>query len=181
MSHDPEILNVRSVARSRLFEIEALDLRFGNGEQRTFERLQAAASGAVLIVPLIDADSFWLIREYAAGTERYELGFPKGRIEPGEDPLAAANRELREELGLAARRLEPVTRLSLAPGYFGHMTEVVLAGELHPDALEGDEPEPLELVRWRFDDLAALLARDDFTEARSIAALFLIRERFKHE
>lgn len=181
MSHTPEILNVRSLARSRLFEIEELELRFGNGAQRCFERLQAAAAGAVLIVPLIDADSFWLIREYAAGTERYELGFPKGRIEPGEDPLAAADRELREELGLAARRLEPVTRLSLAPGYFGHLTEVVLAGDLYPDALEGDEPEPLELVRCRFADLEALLARDDFTEARSIAALFLIRERLKHE
>ena len=181
MSHDPEILNVRSVARSRLFEIEALDLRFGNGEQRSFERLQAAASGAVLIVPLIDADSFWLIREYAAGTERYELGFPKGRMEPGEDPLVTANRELREELGLGARRLDEIRSLSVAPGYFGHLTLVVLARELYPDALEGDEPEPVEMQRWRFADLEALLERDDFTEARSIAALFLIRERLRHE
>lgn len=177
MSRPPEILNVRSLARSALFEIQELDLRFSNGEERRYQRLMGAMQGAVLIVPMIDADSFYLIREYAAGTERYELGFPKGKIEAGEDPLETAGRELQEEIGFAARRLEPVMTLSIAPGYFGHMTHVVLARDLYPSPLPGDEPEPVETLTWRLSELDALLQREDFTEARSIAALFLIRER----
>lgn len=181
MSRTPEILNVRSLARSRLFEIQELDLRFSNGEQRRYERLMSSLQGAVLIVPMIDRDSFYLIREYAAGVERYELGFPKGKIESGEDPLVTAGRELQEEIGFAARRLEPVVTLSVAPGYFGHLTHVILAQDLYPSPLPGDEPEPIETVTWRLSELDALLRREDFTEARSMAALFLIRERLQHE
>jgi len=176
MRQKPEIRHCKTVAESRLFRIEALDLRFSNGEQRQFERLQSAGSGAVLIVPVL-GDELLLIREYAAGTDRYELAFPKGLIEAGEDRLAAANRELREEVGYAARRLEHLRTLSIAPGYFTRQTHLVLAQELVADPAEGDEPEPVEVVRWPLRDIDGLLAQDDFTEARSIAALLLFHQQ----
>ena len=69
-----------------------------------------------------------------------------------------------------------IGKLSLAPTYMSHQTHVVLARELYPERLEGDEPEELEVVPWRLDDLAALIRRDDCTEGRSIAALFIARE-----
>ncbi len=181
MSRAPEILRTRTVARSRLFRIEQLDLRFANGTEVVYERLRGSADGAVLVVPLRDADTVLLVREYAAGTERYELGLPKGRIEPGEDPLATAQRELREEIGLGAGRLEPLMTVTVAPGYFGHVTHIVLAEDLYPAEAEGDEPEPVEVVPWRLAELPALLARDDFTEARSMVALFLAQERMRHD
>jgi ADP-ribose diphosphatase len=53
---------------------------------------------------------------------------------------------------------------------------VVLARDLYPDRLPGDEPETIEVVPWRLDDLEGLLARGDFTEARSIAAFYRVRE-----
>lgn len=180
MRDKPRILHVREVARSRLFRIEQVDLRFSNGVETQFERLQANSPGAVLIVPMQDADTVLLVREYAVGLDRYELGLPKGRIEPGEDVLATANRELMEELGLGAQRLTRLAGLTVAPGYFGHVTQVVLAQDLYPDRREGDEPEPIETVPWRLSELDALLGRDDMTEARSIAALFMVRERMKH-
>jgi ADP-ribose diphosphatase len=52
----------------------------------------------------------------------------------------------------------------------------VLAQDLYPERLQGDEPEELEVVPWRMDELHLLLARDDVTEGRSIAALFMARE-----
>lgn len=180
MNSKPQILNVKTVAESRLFRIEQVGLRFANGVERVYERLQGAADGAVLIVPLREDGAVLLVREYAVGVERYELGLPKGRIEPGEDILATANRELMEELGLAARRLTPLGAFTVAPGYFGHVTHVILAEDLYPQRLDGDEPEPVEIVPWRLEALADLLLREDFSEARSIAALFLVRERMNH-
>jgi len=56
-----------------------------------------------------------LVEEYCAGSETYELSLPKGLIDPGEDALQAANRELQEEAGFAARSLEFITELSLSP------------------------------------------------------------------
>ena len=63
----PEIISVRSVAQSRLFHIEELDLMFSNGEQRTYERLAGGRRSAVIVVALNEQDELMLIKEYAAG------------------------------------------------------------------------------------------------------------------
>jgi ADP-ribose diphosphatase len=177
MRQKPQILHTEVVAQSRLFRIEQVDLRFSNGVETRYERLTGAASGgAVLMIPMLEDDTVLLIREYAAGVDRYELGLPKGRIEAGEDVLAAANREMMEEVGYGARDLRRLTSLSVAPGYLGHTTHLVLARDLYPQRCPGDEPEEIEVVPWRLRELPQLLAREDLTEARTIAALFMVRE-----
>lgn len=181
MSEKPKILDQRIVARSRLFCVEELDLQFSNGIKTQYERLISSPHGAVLIIPVMDDDTILLIREYAAGTGRYELGLPKGRVEQGEDLLDAANREIKEEIGYGANNLTQMTSLTLAPGYLSHTTHIVLAQDLYPEQLEGDEPEPLEVVPWRLSALPELMAQDELTEARSIAALFLAHHHLREQ
>jgi len=176
MREKPRILKCRTVASSRLFEVEQLDLEFSNGVTAAYERLCARSHGAVLVVPMLDADTVLLIREYAAGVHRYELALPKGRVEAGEDKHAAANRELMEETGYGAKRLRTLNRLTLAPGYLSHVTDIILAEDLYPQRLEGDEPEPIDVVPWPLRQLEKLLLREDCTEARSIAALYMARD-----
>ncbi|MCP5420628.1 MAG: ADP compounds hydrolase NudE [Gammaproteobacteria bacterium] len=172
----PEILHTETVARSRLFQVERVNLRFTNGVEVEYERVPGSRVGSVLVVPVLDDNTLLLVREYAAGTHRYELGFPKGVVESGEDVLDAANREIMEEVGYGARNLLRLDVMTIAPGYFGHTTHIVLAQDLYEKRLPGDEPEAIEVVPWSLHDWAGLLARDDFTEARSIASLFLARE-----
>ena len=178
MREKPVIRHRRRIARSRLFQIEAVGLRFSNGVETEYERIASTGSGAgaVLVVPMLDNDTVMLISEYAVGTDRYELALPKGRIEAGEDICAAANRELMEEVGHGARSLRLLRHLSTAPGYLQHGTHVVLATDLYPQRLPGDEPEPIDVVPWPLADIQGLLAREDFSEARSIAALYIVRE-----
>lgn len=176
----PDVTARRLVARSRIFRVEAVDLVFSNGARRTFERILGGRD-SVMVVPVLDADTLLLIREYATGTDDYQLGFPKGIVDPGEDILTAAGRELREEVGYAARRLSDLARVTLAPGYIQHGTRLVLAEDLYPSPAPGDEPEPLEVVPWPLADLDGLLARADFTEARAIAALFLARRYLQQQ
>jgi len=176
MPKKPEILSIKTVAQSRLFTVEQVDLRFSNGVTTEYERLKGSRNGAVLVVPMLDDDTVLLVREYAAGVDRYELGLPKGRVEMGEDPLDAANRELMEEVGQGAHSLKHLISLTLAPAYFGHHTQVVLAQDLYPKQLEGDEPEDIEVVPWRLSQLPELLASGECSEARSLAALFLVRD-----
>ncbi len=163
------------IAETRQFRIEALELEFSNGQCRYYERLaRNGNSGAVLVVPMIDRDTVLLVREYAAGLHRYELGLPKGKVDAGEALLAATNRELKEEIGFGAKRLQHVQTLSLAPGYLEHTIEVILAEELYPEKLSGDEPEELDVVPWKLSEIDRLLATGECSEARSIAALFLV-------
>ncbi|WP_240126784.1 ADP compounds hydrolase NudE [Thermomonas alba] len=158
------------------YRMERLDLEFANGERRLYERLHGRGHGAVVVVPLLDADTVLLVREYAAGVHRYELGLVKGRIDAGETPEQAANRELMEEAGYGAYDVRVLRKLSLAPTYMSHQTHLVLARDLYPQRLPGDEPEELEVVPWKLADLGQLILREDFSEGRSIAALFLVRE-----
>lgn len=181
MPAKPRVTGRRLLVETRIFRVEELDLEFSNGEQRRYERLLGSEGGAVLVVPLPDPATILLIREYAAGMDRYELAFPKGRVESGEDPLAAAAREIREETGYAAGRLQHLQTVTLAPGYLRHTTHIVLARDLYRDPLPGDEPEPIEVVPWPLDRIDELLGRDDFTEARSIAALYRVRDLLRDE
>ncbi|WP_217540081.1 ADP compounds hydrolase NudE [Vibrio metschnikovii] len=169
----PEILAQRAVAQSKLFTIEALDLRFSNGEQRTYERMKPSGRHAVMMVPITAQGDLLLVREYAAGTERYELGFPKGLIDAGESPEQAAVRELKEEIGMGADRLIPLKEVVLAPSYFSSRMTLFIAQDLYSDQLIGDEPEPLEVIRWPLAQAEELLTHLDFSEARSITALLL--------
>lgn len=172
----PEIIQRRQTARTRLFRVEEVELRFSNGEYRTYEKLCAGGFGAVLVVPLLDPETILLIREYGLGEEDYVLAFPKGAVDAGEELLAAANRELMEEVGYGARQFHWLKNLRLSPSYMEHQIQVVLACDLYPERRPGDEPEPIEVVPWRLDDIDELLARPDFTEGRSVAALFLARQ-----
>ncbi len=94
----PQILSVRTAARSRLFHIESVQLKFANGSRREFERIAAGPlPGTALVVAMPDPATVLLVREYAVGLDRFELSLPMGRIERGEPAVAAANRELMEE------------------------------------------------------------------------------------
>jgi ADP-ribose diphosphatase len=177
MKQTPEILQRKIVAKSRLFTIEEIHLRFTNGEERHFERFKGRGDGAVLIVPFLTHDTILLIKEYAAGTERYELGFPKGMLDSNEDIFTGANREMMEEIGYGAKELQIIKHTTASPGYWKSEATIMVATDLYPSKLMGDEPEPLEVIPWKIQNYKELLDREDFTEARSIAALLLVKEK----
>lgn len=179
MAKLPEILNRAVVARSRFFTVEELQLRFSNGVERTYERLRAGSVGAVMIVPMRDDDTVLMIREYGAGVESYTLGLPKGALEPDETLEQGANRELQEETGHGARLLTPLKSLTLSPSYMSSQLTVVLAEDLYPSRLEGDEPEPIEVVPMPLSRLEEWVWSEELSEARSMAALYLVRDMLR--
>ncbi len=185
MPKEPKILSSKLLSAAEIADtlicIEEMQLQFSNGVERKYRRMQDRGRGAVLIVPMLDNKTVLLIREYSAGVQRYELQLPKGRVNRGETFLEAANRELKEEVGKGAHSLQQVNSLTVLPGFMGHQTAIVLARELYDEKLEGDEPEEIEVVPWPLDNILELANREDCTEARSIAALYLIRDLLARE
>ncbi|MBU2706540.1 ADP compounds hydrolase NudE [Zooshikella marina] len=179
----PKIDRKEVVAETALFRVEQLQLTFANGEQRIYERLGNRGTGrkAVMIVPMLDQHQVVMIKEYAAGTENYQLTLPKGLVEVGETLHEGANRELKEEAGYGAQQLRTISEFTLSPNYMSHSMSVVLAQGLYPESLPGDEPEPMEKEIIDLRNLYQLMQREDFTEARAIAALYLVRDILQQE
>lgn len=174
MSEKPKILNYNVIAQSRFFTVEELDLKFANGETRTYERIRGPLAESVMIIPLLDDETFLLIREYGAGIDQYVMGFPKGSRESEEELLETANRELMEEVGFGAKKLMHVGKLCNSPGYSAAVMQVIIAKDLYKNEIEGDEPEPIEVIPWKFKNIDKLMHHPEFFEARSIAGLFIL-------
>lgn len=170
----PTILAENIELQSRIFTVQSQQIEFSNGIQVTYERLIGNPNGAVLIIPMLDDEHLLLIREYGAGVGRYELGFPKGKIDPGETWKEATIRESQEEIGQLPAEVKLLDSVSLAAGYMTHFTHIVLATGLTPQLAEGDEPEPLEVVKWPLAKWHDLLIHPDFSEGRAYAALMLV-------
>lgn len=176
MIKKPDILKTKILCKSKLFSIEQVSLSFQNKEQRDYERIIAQGNGAVLIVPVVDDSNILMIREYCVGTHDYQLLFPKGRIDANESIEQAANRELMEETGYAAKNLTLLRSMSIAPGYLEFITHIVIAENLYEQHLDGDEPEPIQVETVNLEQFSQLLDTSELTEARSIASLYLVRD-----
>ncbi|GLQ32539.1 ADP compounds hydrolase NudE [Litoribrevibacter albus] len=174
----PSVLSEEIIADTAIFRIQSQKLKFSNGVERTYERLvpKGNHAGAVMIVAVNDQNQVMLIREYSAGTESYELSLPKGLVEHGETIFDAANRELKEEIGYGAENIEFLTEMTVSPGYMSYRLQVVVATGLYPERLEGDEPEPIEVVPTDFDLAIEYANGNEITEARAVAALYMTRE-----
>lgn len=174
----PEILDVKVIAKTHIFEVQSVDLRFSNGEQRTYERLTPQRRSSVMVVP-IHNDQLIFVKEYAVGPERYELTFPKGIVDLGEQPMEAANRELQEEIGFAAHQLTPLRSLYSGPSHMYGLMHVFVAEDLFPSQLEGDEPEPLEIIYYPLDKIDELISDTNFGESRNLASLYMLKDYLK--
>ena len=150
----PEILAVRTAAKTAIFEVQSVDLRFANGCERTYERLAPARRPAVMVLPVQDG-ALVMIREYAVGTERYELTCVKGLIDGGETPEQAALRELQEEIGHTAAALSPLRVLYSSPSH--------MYGPMHV------------FVGVPLSRLDELIADAAFGDARTLSALMLFQ------
>jgi ADP-ribose diphosphatase len=171
----PRITLRETVARSRLFRIDAVDLVFGNGQERRYEQL-VGEGGGVVVAPVTDDGSIILVEEYALGIDDYELGLVKGAIDVGESAHEAALRELREETGLAAKRLTLLRKVTLMPAYSDFQSSIFLATGLYPAPLEGDEPEELALHHWPLERIGDLHDDPGISDVRTLLALRLLEQ-----
>jgi ADP-ribose pyrophosphatase len=168
-----ELLRSETLLKGRAFAIRRDYLKTPNGLETKLDIIEHG--GSVILVP-VDADGNLLfVRQYrhAAGMDLLEL--PAGTLEEGEDPAVCAAREIREETGFAADKIEKIGDFYLAPGYSTEFMHVYLAQELRHDPLEADADEFLSVEKIPFIDAIRMAERGEIPDAKSLAALLLAK------
>jgi ADP-ribose pyrophosphatase len=126
----------------------------------------------VVAVVAVDRDGFvTLVRQVRPPARREVLEIPAGLIEPGEEPLATARRELTEETGLHGGSWRAVRSFWTTPGFARERVHLFFAEGLEHGRATPDEGEVLELVRWPVDEIAARLG--DIEDAKTLIGLLL--------
>lgn len=169
----------RKIGERTVFEGSVISLGVGTFEApdgHRFEREIVHHPGAVSVVPLTDDDEVILVRQYRAPLDRELLEIPAGKRDVADEPVElTAHRELVEEIGMRAGRLEPLAEFHNSVGFCDEQSFVFLATELEPTAtdLQGIEEQHMTIERVALDDVFALIAAGEITDAKTVIGLTL--------
>lgn len=170
----PEVLSSEGVYAGRLISVVRDTVREGD---MTYVREVVAHPGGAAVVPFYADGTIALVSQYRHPTRRYVLELPAGKLDPGERPAETAARELEEELGVVAGRLEPLSEFYTTPGFCAERLWVFLATDLRETARRHEEDEIIEVVRLPFARALEMVASGEVEDAKTIIGLLLAARR----
>lgn len=164
----------------RLARLRVVRGHFEAPDGTEFQRDVTRHLPVVAMVPLFEDDTVLLVRQYRGPIDSEILEIPAGLCDiEGEDPLATAARELREEAGLVAGSLEQIAGFHPAAGFADQFVRLYLATDLESvdDAREGVEEQHMTLERMSLDDVPAAIADGRIVDGKTIIGLLMARAR----
>lgn len=167
-----EILGREKVYRGRLIDVEKVHVRLVDGKERYYEMVNHA--NAVTVLPIDEKGMIYFVEQYRVGNGGQNmLELPAGVIDPGEKPIDAAHRELREETGFACKTLTSLTEFYMIVGYGDEFMHGYLARDLYPAALEPDDDENIALKPIHISEAYKMLFNNGFDDGKTIIILSL--------
>ena len=129
--------------------------------------------GAVAIVPISDDGQVRLVRQFRSGAGDFLLEIPAGCLEPGEEPQAAAVRELAEETGDRAERWQRLTSIFTTPGICDEVIHIFMASGLTGDQNHLDADEFIEVVTLPLERAVEMVRAGEIRDAKTAVGLLL--------
>ncbi len=161
-----------TLLQGRVFTIRRDQVQLEDGRTTHYDVIEH--HGSVVILPIDKAGNLVFVRQYRHAVGRELLELPAGTLDhPDEAPLACAQREIREETGLAARNWQALGTFYLVPGYSTEKMYVFLATDLYPAPLQPDEYEFLRVERVPLAQVRQIISTGGLPDAKSLAALYL--------
>ena len=170
----PEILMSKTIFRGRIFDV-ALDTVREDDLQYVREVVQHPGGAAA--VALFDDGTVALVRQYRHPTGRYVLELPAGRLNPDEPPEVCAARELTEEIGVRAGRIEKLAEFFTTPGFCGEKLWVYLATELTTVGQNLEDDELITVLRLPLSEALEMCRDGRIEDAKTIIGLMLVADK----
>jgi len=172
-------LDTRRIYTGRVVRLDVDTVRFPDGSTGQLELIRHP--GAAAIVPCASdpqgADpTILLIRQYRYATGGHLWEIPAGTLDPGEDPEACARRELLEETGVTAARLQRLTSIWTTPGFTNEVIHLYLATGLTSGEPSRERDEFIEVVPQPLSRVRALIRDGEISDAKTVAAILYMAE-----
>lgn len=161
--------------QAKTFDVQEVLAKLPDGREHTFDLVDHRDS--VILIPVMEDGTIAFVQQYRLGPQTELLELPAGVLDPGENPETGGQRELREETGYAASKLELLGSFYLAPGYSSEKSTAFLATGLYSSPLAPDAEEFLEIKIFSPDAVYNLALQGAFQDAKTLAALLLARRR----
>ncbi len=159
----------KNIYKGRVVDLRLETVRLPNGATVEMELIRHP--GAAAVVPLTPHGTVLLVRQYRHAVGGYILEIPAGKLDPGEDPGDCAARELEEEVGVRAARLEPVITFYTTPGFTDEVIRVYLATGLTPGRQSLGRDEVLEVVEMSLQEAMARIRDGGIQDGKTIIGL----------
>ncbi len=180
MNDEPGRVSSVRAYTGRIISLDVDEVRFPDGSTGSLEMIRHP--GASAVVPVLDASvsdpTVLLIRQYRYAADGYLYEVPAGRLDPGETPLACAHRELKEETGYTAQRVEPLFTMFTTPGFTDERIHLFLATDLEAGESAREADEFMELVPVPLSRALEMLEQGEIQDAKTALAL-LYAARFR--
>ena len=170
----PQLLESVEIFRGRIFDVTVDTVREGD---KTYPREVVHHPGSAVIIPVFEDGSVALVRQYRHPAVRYLLEAPAGTLNRGERPEEGAARELEEELGLVAGKLEKLSEFFVSPGFCEEKMWVYLATEMTETKQQLEDDEILDVVRLPFAQALEMITDGEIEDAKTIIGLMLAAPR----
>ncbi|HRH42041.1 MAG TPA: NUDIX hydrolase [Pyrinomonadaceae bacterium] len=171
----PEIISSEQILATKLFNVSRSTVREG---EITYQRDLILHSGSAVIIPVFDDETVALVRQYRHAAGKYLLELPAGSLEKGESPEICAAREVQEEIGYNAGKIELLTEFYVSPGFLNEKMFVFLATELTEVGQNLDDDELLSVERFSFPEIYQMIFQGEFEDAKTMLGLILAGTKF---
>ncbi|MCA8937203.1 MAG: NUDIX hydrolase [Planctomycetes bacterium] len=162
-------LNRQRVYEGKLFNVTHVTLE--NSEGKAVGRDVIEHPGAACVIPMVDKETVLLVEQWRVGAKRALWEIPAGTLDPGEDPLTCAARELEEETGYKAGKLEHLFTMYPSPGILDEKMHIFVATDLTKGVQKLDDDEEIVIKPFTFRDLRVQLKANNLKDGKTIAAL----------
>jgi ADP-ribose pyrophosphatase len=169
-----EITHKDTPYKGRVFSVTQVEVVLPDQRSHVYDRINI--QDAVTILP-VDADmNLYFVRQFRIGSNSILLELPAGKIESGEGAQATAEREIREEIGMAAGKMTSLGGFYMSPGYSTEYMHCFLATELYTAPLDADMDEFLNIEKIPFEQVKSMIAAGNLPDSKSLAVIMLAWE-----
>lgn len=169
MKYNEKTIDSKKIYNGKVLRLRVDEVVLNNGHKTSREIVEH--NGAVAIIPILDGEKMFLVKQFRKAIEQELIELPAGKIEKGEDPKESALRELEEEIGYKAGSIEKIFSIYTSPGFSNEIIHIYVAKNLIKTKTDRDEDELMDVIVLDFEEVKEMINKREIMDAKSIVGI----------